>query len=96
MCMAGQVWNGVVEPWDADYYWKTSYPLSLVLGSLMGLTYGRRAGIAGGLFVAAQWPLLVWAGGVTQMLLFGSLMVALLALPGIALAHMVSALRRRS
>lgn len=95
-CMVGQVWQGVVEPWDTTHYWAMSYPLSLVLASLMGLVYGRRAGLAGGLFVAAQWPLLVWASGVTQMLFFGSFIIALLALPAIALCHAVAVLRRRS
>jgi hypothetical protein len=95
-CMAVQVWKGVIEPWDTAHYWAMSYPLSLVLASLLGLIYRRRAGLAGGLFVAAQWPLLVWASGLTPMLFFGSLIVALLALPAMALSHMVAVLRRRS
>lgn len=95
-CMVGQVWKGVIEPWDTAHFWQMSYPLSLVLASLMGLIHGRRAGLAGGLFVAAQWPLLVWASGITPMLFFGSLIVALLALPAIALSHTVAVLRRRS
>lgn len=95
-CIVVQVWQGVSEPWDKDHYWGMSYPLSLVLASLMGLIYDRRAGLAGGLFVAAQWPLLVWASGVTPMLVFGSFIVALLALPAIALSHTVAILRRKS
>ena len=95
-CMVVQVWKGVVEPWDTAHYWAMSYPLSLVLASLMGLVYGRRAGLAGGLFVAAQWPLLAWSSEPTQMLFFGSLIVALLALPAMALSHAVAVLRRRT
>jgi len=93
-CLVGQVWNGVTEPWDTGHYWKVFYPLSLVLASLMGFAYNKNAWMAGGLFVAAQWLLLVF-NGVTPMLLFGAFIAALLALPAMALAQTVAIVRRR-
>lgn len=86
------VLGGASEPWDAAAYWRLWYPASLLLSALAGWRIGW---LAGAIVVLAQAPVLWLNTGIGALWLVGTVMLAVLALPAIAVAAAARAIGRR-
>jgi len=91
---------GVIEPWDADGFWRLWYPVALFLSAAAGFVFGKRSWLAGLLIVFAQTPVLGRNCGVGgscgQMWAAGLVMLGLLALPAAAVSALAGRMASRS
>lgn len=81
------VLSGQREPWDADGYWKVAYPVAVVICAALGYLWPIRAW---------RWPLVLFeaqllgmwlrSGEIGNLWPLGMMLLAVLALPGVAVA----------
>lgn len=83
------------EPWDAPAFWTVVFPIALGIAAALGACFPRHAWLWGLLFMALQVPVAAMASGFGPMLLAGLVYAAVLAVPAVAIAAAVGALRRR-
>lgn len=78
--------SGASEPWDADGYWQIWYPGSLLLSALSGFVFGRRGWLAGVIVTFAQLPVMEVNTGVDKLVIFGAMILCILAMPAVAVS----------
>jgi hypothetical protein len=81
------VLSGQREPWDADAYWKGAYPAAMFVCAALGYLWPIRAW---------RWPLALFeaqllgmwlrSGEIGNLWPLGMMLLAVLALPGVAVA----------
>lgn len=80
------------EPWDAPSFWTTWYPVSLLMGCVLGVVPAHRGWLAGPVFQASLLPVLVATSGVGPLLGLGVLLVMIMAVPAALLSGITSSL----
>ncbi len=105
LAVGGAIWGGVVwasgqaEPWDAPQFWSWGYPAALAASCALGFAWPDRpwrwAALVFAMMLAIMLAGAVGSGASLSMLPFGLIALAVLALPGIALAAVAGWLRRR-
>ena len=86
--------GGRQEPWDSELYWSAAYPLALVLSGLLGFAFPDRSWRWGALMIVSQIVVLAASASDLSMLPLGLIVLAILALPAVALAQAGARLRR--
>jgi hypothetical protein len=84
------------EAWDVGLYWTAAYPAALLIGGGLAALFPYRPW---------RWPLVVMFAQIPVMIAFGSgfgllplglVLLAVLSLPGMAIAIVIGAWRRRT
>lgn len=101
----GLIWGWIAaasdrtEVWDAPQFWSYGYPLALAACAVLGFAWPqgpwRWAVLVFGMLFAVMLAQGIASGSSLSMLPLGLVMLAILALPGVALAAFAGWVRRR-
>lgn len=100
LALGGVLWalaaiaTGRVEPWDSRLYWQAAYPAAVVLSAGLGFAFPHRSWRWAFAVMAAQAVVMALAGAGAGLLPLGLVLLAVLAVPGAALAIVAGAIRR--
>ena len=81
------------EPWDGAFYWSVAYPGSIVIATVLGSVFRRRAWITGFSLTFAQLPIMMVNTGIGPLTLFGVAILGILSIPVTLAAVMIVWLR---
>lgn len=84
------------EAWDTGLYWTAAYPAALLICGGLAMLSPIRPWRWPLVVMLAQVPVMLAAGSGLSLLPLGVMLLALLSLPGIAIALAVGAWRRHS
>ena len=88
--------EGGREPWDTGTYWVFYLPLAAILCLSLGYLFPERAWRWPLAVMLAQLPvMMVMSGEIGGLVVFGSLFLLILSLPGMLIALLGAAIRRR-
>lgn len=82
------------EPWDAPDYWAIAYPVAIALCGGLGFVFPDRPWRWALTLMLMQLPVMILGGSGFGLLPLGLVLTAVLALPGLGLAHLCGAARR--
>lgn len=84
------------EAWDSSLYWRLTYPFCILVSGFLGYRFPRRAWRWGlTIMVVQAVAMLLMSGGSFGLLPLGLLLFGILALPCMAVASLMAAVRRR-
>ncbi len=84
------------EAWDAPGYWTVAYPVAIAICAVLGYLHPQRPGLwALVLFESQLVGMWIGSGEIGGLWPLGMLVLAAIALPGVAAAVLASRLRRR-
>ncbi len=84
------------EAWDIDLYWTAAYPAALLTGGGLAALFPERPWRWPLVVMFAQMPVMIASGSGFGLLPLGLALLAILSLPGMAIAAAVGAWRHRS
>jgi hypothetical protein len=87
--------SGRREPWDAGGYWTVAYPLALALAGLLGYAFPAGPWRWALAVIFTQVPVMIAAGSGLGLLPLGVALLAVLALPAVAIAGVAAKIRAR-
>ena len=82
------------EVWDTSLYWTAAYPAALLTGGGLAALFPERPWRWPLVVMLAQMPVMLAAGSGLGLLPLGLALLAILSLPGMALAAIIGAWRR--
>ena len=82
------------EVWDVGLYWTVAYPAALLTGGGLAALYPERPWRWPLVVMLAQTPVMIAFGSGFSLLPLGLALLAILSLPGMAIAAIVGAWRR--
>jgi len=86
--------SGGREPWDTGEYWAIHLPIACALCGLLGFAFPERPWRWALAVMLAQMPVMWAAHGFGSLWIAGTVMLLVLALPGILIAALGSMIRR--
>jgi hypothetical protein len=81
------------EPWDSTLYWSVSYPVALALAVAIGFLFPERPWRWAALLIGSQALVIAMSAPGLGLLPLGLVMLAVLALPAMALAQGAASVR---
>ena len=84
------------EVWDTSLYWTAAYPVALLIGAGLAAAFPERAWRWPLVVMLAQMPVMLATGSGLGLLPLGLALLAILSLPGMAIATVIGIWRRRS
>jgi len=86
--------TGRREPWDSPFYWKTAYPIALVLSGALGYVAPEQPWRWALAVMLSQFAAMAIKGGLGGLWPLGLALFVLLSLPGMAVAEGAARFRR--
>lgn len=84
------------EVWDVGLYWTVAYPAALLTGGGLAALYPHRPWRWPLVVMLAQMPVMIAMGSGLGLFPLGLALLAILSLPGMAIAVLIGAWRRRT
>jgi hypothetical protein len=82
------------EVWDAGLYWTAAYPAALLIGGGLAVLYPERPWRWPLVVMLTQMPVMIAMGSGLGLFPLGLALLAILSLPGMAIAAIIGAWRR--
>lgn len=93
--LATVVISGRREAWDSSLYWTVAYPLSIVLAGVLGYRFPEKPWRWGLVVMLVQAVVLAITAASFGLLPLGLILFAILSLPAIGFAKLMSRMRLR-
>lgn len=87
--------GGRREPWDSSAYWTVSYPVAIALAGVLGYVFPEKPWRWALVLMFTQIAVMIVGGSGFGLLPLGVILLAVLSLPGVALARWAAGIRLR-